>query len=665
MRDWKYTHYKQTGKHHSICQDSVKVRMDSERVIACLCDGLGSLNNSHIAAEVTVNTVIEWFSAAKIGNPKNISKKDLKSLKEDLMNRIRERLRATAEEDNIAIATMDCTLLFVCVFKQHNVALIGNLGDSALCVIRTDGSQLLNDTAFDADGTRAVQDEDAAQHLNLSLLDLGEDVLGFILTSDGLENEIYFKGMDFVAKGAELYFNALLESIPQKRIQERVTALTDDADSVFYDDISIAVISRADAPVNLEEEPTWLCVCGNNNPLYETFCTACGRDFIDLYKNINFKGNKTRYFRLLQQHPEQTEKLMAQLRKADAETQANPFTMKGASQQKPAPAVPQQPPQVPLQPMPPQPMQPMQPMQPQPVPPARNGATIYPFAPSAEEQPQQPAYYEHPAEVTELYGSAQQAAAEDTAEEAALEEGYAATQQHGREEPAPQRTKGNNVMFTALFMAIAFIVGAVLGAVMMAAIKNNRIDELETQLKEAAAQTNTVDPSAFVSRDTKPDKQQSGAEQSHTVAETTEATETTAPEEDPIVGVWRANHWEDSNGNTFSTDAYYVDSNTLQFNADGTVVRDSKSGENKGTYIREQGDEEDEYILTFGTDEVRMVFDRSLYLKFEVPEYSDESNKVKIVYVKSGSSANGAASPENNSLSDNGNGADQHVPQID
>ena len=60
-----------------------------------------------------------------------------------------------------------------------------------------------------------------------------------------------------------------------------------------------------------------------------------------------------------------------------------------------------------------------------------------------------------------------------------------------------------------------------------------------------------------------------------------------------------------------------------------------------------------------------MVFDRSLYLKFEVPEYSDESNKVKIVYVKSGSSANGAASPENNSLSDNGNGADQHVPQID
>ena len=129
MRDWKYTHYKQTGKHHSICQDSVKVRMDSERVIACLCDGLGSLNNSHIAAEVTVNTVIEWFSAAKIGNPKNISKKDLKSLKEDLMNRIRERLRATAEEDNIAIATMDCTLLFVCVFKQHNVALIGNLGE--------------------------------------------------------------------------------------------------------------------------------------------------------------------------------------------------------------------------------------------------------------------------------------------------------------------------------------------------------------------------------------------------------------------------------------------------------------------------------------------------------------------------------------------------------
>ena len=706
MKDWKFTRYKQTGSHNSVCGDFVEVRADDERVIACLSDGFDALSNSHIASEVTVKTVVEWFSAAKIGNPNNISKKDLKTLKEDFLRDIKARLKKAAQERDIPPETMDCTLLFVCIFKQLNVALFGNLGDSALCIIRRSQTEVICNSSFIAEEPGALHNDDALQRLELELLPLDDDVLGFILTSNGLENEIYHQGLSYVDKNAAIYFDALLESIPQKRIQERVTALTDAADSAFTDDISVAVLSRADEPLTLAPEPQWPCICGNDNPLYAPSCTACGRDFMTLYRSIHFTDDMEGFFRSVGEQPEKREKLLEELHRTNAQDAAVPE----------APVLEESPAEETEDTSPETSAVSAEPEEPTFEKPRKTGikrvATIFPFMSvfrqHKEEQEEEAAAA--PEDLTEQ--SEEEAAAEDTSEAPAEdfeaheegaaepEEGDEETDEETEEEPAvqplppvtplfgngdenisedsdsddeepaeepavlrpfrtlpiPRRRTGKSMLFVALFMALTFVVGAVLGAIMMAAIKNNRIDELESKLSRATASTETTAPAVTptAAKATEPSD-----------SDTTPATlpETTAPEEEPVVGVWTVNHSLDFNGNIHPAETYYVDSKTYRFHSDGTVTRDVASGDNKGTYTVEQGDEEDEYLLTFGSEELKMIYDRQQFLTLEVRDLNDETNTIKLVYVKSGSQPSGDASSQNGVTGDEDGGL--AAPRID
>lgn len=229
MKNWKYAFYRQTGLSHGVCQDHVDVYADDTRIIACLCDGLGSLKNSDVAAQETVKNVIDLFRAVP---------------------------NAPTPQTDLALDSMDCTLLFVCLFLKQKMAMIGSLGDSALCVIRDDKPPAL---FCDSDfiGTRAVLDNDAAEHLQCSVFPLDGHVKSILLTSDGLENEIYCKGLTHVAKNTELYLNAMLRNDPEKIMQKRVEELTAAEDTVFDDDISVAVLSCLVCPIRLEDEPTW------------------------------------------------------------------------------------------------------------------------------------------------------------------------------------------------------------------------------------------------------------------------------------------------------------------------------------------------------------------------------------------------------------------------
>lgn len=295
MNNWRYTYYQQRGIRHRVCQDCVRVYSDNQRIIACLCDGLGSLNNSDLAAQVAVKSVIEILGEYNPFRCSDVTADNLAHFKKKLISEVQRRIAAAAKEKGFSLASLDCTLLFVCMFPQYNTVLTGNLGDSALCIIRDNRSpEILCDSTFV--GTRAVMDKDAAEQIHCKVFPLDEHVKSILLTSDGLENEIFFKGLDFLGKETEIYLNAMLSDRPKEIIQNRIRLLTSDRDTIFDDDISIAVISCLNQPVVLEDEPTWPCVCGNENPLYETFCTNCSRDFLDLYRNIDFKVKKTEFF---------------------------------------------------------------------------------------------------------------------------------------------------------------------------------------------------------------------------------------------------------------------------------------------------------------------------------------------------------------------------------
>ena len=548
MSNWKYTTYTQRGINHCVCQDRVKIYEDKHRLIACLCDGLGSLNNSHIAAEVTVNTVIETFrelSAAKSGD---------KQIKSTLVDKIQSRLQETADEKGISPVSMDCTLLFVCLFKQQDIAVIGNLGDSALCMIGKSDVRLYCENSIHSDGTRAVQDEDAEQHLNMKTVKLRDSVQGFLLTSDGLENEIYFKGLDYVSKGAELYFNAVLAEDPKSVIADRVKSLTADPDTIFYDDISVAVLSRAEAPVCLPEEPTWPCVCGNNNPLYESFCTKCGRDFLDVYRNVDLKGDKTHFFRRLQRDPEKREQLMESLCDTDAATENLSF-MSGIPSAAPSP-----------------------------------------YAPPA---PQQPGYgYAAPAQQRPMKQQSFAAPAPQNS-------GRPAHAGQPRQQAKQSRSGSTIPVIAWAFMVGGLAVGLLLGAVLMALVKDasNAPPRTGTRITQPVpGNENGGAPGGNIGAENSGDNiGQNGenpgeppsdpGQQGTPPAESPSEPyiETTISPNDPIIGKWECNY----NGTTY----------TCSFTENRVDIKDGVGYEDSGTFTREGSN----YVISLSSNEKETI----------------------------------------------------------
>lgn len=325
MSEWKYTSYVQKGLSHeksgSTCQDSVIVKEDEYCIVAALADGLGSLKKSDIAASEATQAVWKYFTS--VGKNKLVlnSEERQKEFAQNIVQSITQVIKDKAMELGTPTSAMDCTLVFVYISKIHNYAITGRLGDSAICVIAQENSVVISDSAASANGTNAILDKDAPEHMKITAWNIEADkILGFILTSDGLENELYRKGSAYVNKSAEYYFNAVAVSPePESKIAKRIQKLTAIKESPFDDDISIAVISRATDAISLPNDPTWLCSCGSRNRLQDTYCRHCGMDFVALYKNIRFReyGGKTAFFMEINQRPREEAKLvgLAGLRK--------------------------------------------------------------------------------------------------------------------------------------------------------------------------------------------------------------------------------------------------------------------------------------------------------------------------------------------------------------
>lgn len=326
---WKKLKYLQKGISHvqngTNCQDSVLIFENEDCIVAALADGLGSLKYSEVAAQIATETVCKCFS--ELNNPLEQFEN-----KEDLAKHILDaavmNIQEKAIEMSVPLNEMDCTLMFVCVIKTTNYAIIGRLGDSAVCIIAYPKSIAINDGNKSANGTNAILDKDAIEHFDIQIIDLDKNnIYGFILSSDGLENELYMKGSDHVNKTAELYFNAWFTSDdPITVIAERISKLTEIEGTPFDDDISVAVLSRTDEKIILPEDPKWLCTCGFRNHLQTTYCQQCHKDFSVLYHNIRFRdyGGKAAFFTEINEHPEEEMRIIGIKAKSDVVKQENP-----------------------------------------------------------------------------------------------------------------------------------------------------------------------------------------------------------------------------------------------------------------------------------------------------------------------------------------------------
>lgn len=296
---------------NSPCQDKAAVKENNEVIVAVLSDGLGSLEYSGIAAEA-ITSAISTFLVNY-----DYSKVKENSLKTDILYECKNAINKCSDSLNISMSKMDCTLLFVVLFKNRGVFIFGQLGDGAICVVKQ--NQGIQAIAFD-DGfkassnlTKTVLSSDALDYFNLRICN-ASSLVGFFLTTDGLENELYSKAGK-VKKKVEWYYNLISNNekvICASEIENRWDTLTSDEKYGFTDDMSLIAIVQPHIRIELPEEANWLCACGHRNRMESSYCELCHKDFTKVYKGVNFKqaGGRLSFFTYYNDHPQEELRLL-------------------------------------------------------------------------------------------------------------------------------------------------------------------------------------------------------------------------------------------------------------------------------------------------------------------------------------------------------------------
>ena len=311
MKQWQiYIQPPRRGTSHkkkdTPCQDMAAFKENDEVIVAVLSDGLGQFEYSGIAATaitLAISTYLMKYDYRQLNED---------SLKVEILNECKQEITKYSEKLKINVSQMDCTLLFIVLFKNGRKFIFGQLGDGAICIVRSNqGLQAiaLNDgLKASSNLTKTVLSGDALDYFNLRMYP-ASDFVGFFLTTDGLENELYSKAGK-VKKMVEWYFNLISQndkSVCEIEIQKRWDELTSDEKFGFTDDMSLIAIVRPGIQIELPEDATWLCACRHRNRLESSRCEKCGKDFLKVYKGVNFKqngGSKQSFFTTINADPQ-------------------------------------------------------------------------------------------------------------------------------------------------------------------------------------------------------------------------------------------------------------------------------------------------------------------------------------------------------------------------
>ena len=309
------------------CQDAAEITVlknkDWVYRVAVVCDGLGSAPRADIASQIACEVIKDYFKLLLIAVSKyNFDSKrkyisletivkaiSFKVIAADLIRMIREQMEKEAEKSHYPVEHLDTTLNFVFMDVIGEQALVGRLGDGAIVIMKESGSEVMTDGTTSL-STVSVQSEDAESELELRLIDMAAlNVLGFMLTTDGLEGEIYWKNSSIPKQKAADYFNSVWTSKNRKELTDEIMHLQNSTDC-FDDDMSLVILSRAriySRKISLPLDPTWKCgKCRTQNDILAGYCSCCGRDFHMFYGGINFQqyGGRIGYFKMLNEKDE-------------------------------------------------------------------------------------------------------------------------------------------------------------------------------------------------------------------------------------------------------------------------------------------------------------------------------------------------------------------------
>lgn len=302
------------------CQDAAWTEKTEFAVTAALCDGLGSLEYSQIAARAAACAAARLVSSriSEILAERGclfLREQELEALRRDVLAGAREAVAEEAARSGLSASEMDCTLLLACLTLDGQWVLFGQLGDGAVCAIQKNRGVLLrareNPNRATSNETATVCSPDAEKWFDLQLFPFktaGRPLDGFLLTTDGLQNEIYSRAGN-VLRRAEWYANAV-SALGTDECTEAIAArwdtLASDERFGFTDDMSLIAVVRRGVVFELPEDVNWLCACGRRNRLESSRCESCGKDFLRVYKGLNFKAmpvSKRAFFARLNEDP--------------------------------------------------------------------------------------------------------------------------------------------------------------------------------------------------------------------------------------------------------------------------------------------------------------------------------------------------------------------------
>lgn len=302
------------------CQDAAWTEKTEFAVTAALCDGLGSLEYSQIAARAAACAAARLVSSriSEILAERGclfLREQELEALRRDVLAGAREAVAEEAARFGLSASEMDCTLLLACLTLDGQWVLFGQLGDGAVCAIQKNRGVLLrareNPNRATSNETATVCSPDAEKWFDLQLFPFktaGRPLDGFLLTTDGLQNEIYSRAGN-VLRRAEWYANAV-SALGTDECTEAIAArwdtLASDERFGFTDDMSLIAVVRRGVVFELPEDVNWLCACGRRNRLESSRCESCGKDFLRVYKGLNFKAmpvSKRAFFARLNEDP--------------------------------------------------------------------------------------------------------------------------------------------------------------------------------------------------------------------------------------------------------------------------------------------------------------------------------------------------------------------------
>ena len=257
LSKWRQAHGLVVGNDHiesnTPCQDNVYYVGKNGLHVLAVSDGAGSKQysqfGSEIATKAVCNYLIEEFdnlyiSSETYGKSQDEIKEAQKMVKESIFNYVKRKIISKAEELQVEVDELACTLLFVA--KKDEKVIMGHIGDGVIAGLFNSGSnEMLKVLSHPENGeqiniTFFLTDPDAIEHFRVSAERMS-NLTGLMLMSDGAEEVLYHPINGMHINCLKLFHNfnnntdAEYNKILNKFLKNQVAKYS-------YDDLSINIL---------------------------------------------------------------------------------------------------------------------------------------------------------------------------------------------------------------------------------------------------------------------------------------------------------------------------------------------------------------------------------------------------------------------------------------